>query len=192
MTSVAVQNRITTITVPPRQAASIRAEGLARVLEQGARALLDFAATLTETEWHTALPRDGRTIGVIVHHVATMYPLEIQLAETIAGGGPIAGVSWDDVHAMNAQHAEEHAEVTREEALLLLEQNSAAAASAIRTLTDLQLDSTTTNSLYGDAPLTCQFMLEDHAVRHAWHHLAKIRAGLRRHTFHIHALRQVR
>ena len=31
-------------------------------------------------------PKDGRKIGVIVHHVATMYPLEIQLAQTLAGG----------------------------------------------------------------------------------------------------------
>jgi len=34
-------------------------------------------------------------------------------------------------------------------------------------------------SLYGDAPLTCQFMLEDHAVRHSFHHLAKLRAAVR-------------
>jgi hypothetical protein len=35
-------------------------------------------------------------------------------------------------------------------------------------------------SLNSDAPLTCQFMLEDHAVRHSYHHLAKIRAALGR------------
>ena len=33
-------------------------------------------------------------------------------------------------------------------------------------------------SLYGNAPLTCQFVLEDHAVRHSYHHLARIRAAL--------------
>jgi hypothetical protein len=33
-------------------------------------------------------------------------------------------------------------------------------------------------SLNADAPLTCQFFLEDHAVRHSYHHLAKIRAAL--------------
>jgi hypothetical protein len=27
-------------------------------------------------------------------------------------------------------------------------------------------------------PLTCQFFLEDHAVRHSYHHLAGIRAAL--------------
>jgi hypothetical protein len=34
-------------------------------------------------------------------------------------------------------------------------------------------------SLNGDAPLTCQFTLEDRAVRHSYHHLAGIiRAAL--------------
>jgi hypothetical protein len=28
--------------------------------------------------------------------------------------------------------------------------------------------------------LTCQFMLEDHAVRHSYHHLARIRLALER------------
>ena len=33
-------------------------------------------------------------------------------------------------------------------------------------------------SLYADAPVTCQFVLEDHAVRHSYHHLARIRGAL--------------
>jgi hypothetical protein len=34
--------------------------------------------------------------------------------------------------------------------------------------------------MYGNALLTTQFFLEDHAVRHSFHHLAKIRATLKR------------
>jgi hypothetical protein len=34
-------------------------------------------------------------------------------------------------------------------------------------------------SLYGDAELTCQFILEDHAVRHSYHHLARLRAAVK-------------
>ena len=39
-------------------------------------------------EWQTRLPKDGRKIGVVVHHVATMYPLEIKLAQALAAGQP--------------------------------------------------------------------------------------------------------
>ena len=43
-------------------------------------------ARLTDAEWQTALPHDGRTVGVVVHHVASVYPVEIQLAQTVAAG----------------------------------------------------------------------------------------------------------
>jgi hypothetical protein len=45
-------------------------------------------------------------------------------------------------------------------------------------MTDAELDSAAPASLYFDAPVTAQFMLEDHAVRHSYHHLARIRAAL--------------
>lgn len=155
-----------------------RTNALAERLEEGARALATLAGRLTDGEWQTRVPGDGRKVGVVVHHVATMYPLEIQLAQTLAAGKPIAGVSWDDVHALNAKHAREHDGVTPKEALELLAQNSTAAAGAIRALTDDELDRAGPVSLNSDAPLTCQFFLEDHAVRHSYHHLARIKSAL--------------
>jgi hypothetical protein len=91
----------------------------------------------------------------------------------------VVGVTWDAVHEINAAHAREHDAVTKEAALALLRRNSAAAAAAIRALSDAQLDQAAPISLNADAPLTCQFMLEDHAVRHSYHHLARIRAALK-------------
>jgi hypothetical protein len=155
-----------------------RSDALAERLEQGARALAAFAGSLTAAEWQSRVPQDGRKLGVVVHHVATMYPLEIKLAETLAGGQPVAGLSWDDVHQLNAGHAKEYDGVAKEATLALLERNSAAAAAAIRQLTDEQLDRAATVSLNADAPLTCQFILEDHAVRHSYHHLAALRGAM--------------
>jgi hypothetical protein len=152
-----------------------RSNALAVRLEQGASALAAFATSLSDAQWSTRVPRDGRKIGVVVHHVATMYPLEIQLAQTLAAGKAVVGVTWDAVHEMNATHAKEYEAVTKEAALDLLRRNSTAAAAAIRGLSDEQLDRAAPLSLNADAPLTCQFMLEDHAVRHSYHHLAAIR-----------------
>src|SRR5262245_29821810 len=158
---------------------SKRTNALADRLEQGARALASFASKLTDAEWQTRVPRDGRKVGVIVHHVATVYPLEIQLAQALAAGKQVEGVTWDDVHKMNAGHAKENDSVTKEATLDLLRRNSAEAAAAIRALTDVDLDQAAPVSLNSDAPLTCQFMLEDHAVRHSYHHLARIREALK-------------
>jgi uncharacterized damage-inducible protein DinB len=157
---------------------SQRANALADRLEQGARTLATAAAALTEDDWQRRIPGDGRTIGVVVHHVASMYPLEIQLAQTVAAGTPVIGVSWDTVHGINAAHARDHEHVTKETALDLLRHHSIAAAAAIRALSDEELDTAVPFSLNADAPLSCQFVLEDHAVRHSYHHLARIRATL--------------
>ena len=110
-----------------------------------------------------------------MHHVANMYPIEIQVAQTLAEGKPVVGVTWGVVDDINAKHAVEYDAVTKEEALDLLRRNSAAAAAAIRALSDEELDRAAPVSLNSDAPLTCQFILEDHAVRHSYHHLAVIR-----------------
>jgi DinB superfamily len=154
-----------------------RTNALAVRLEQGAQALAGFASRLSDSEWEARVPKDGRKVGVIVHHVASMYPLEIQLAQTLAAGKPIANVTWDAVHEINALHARDNDAVTRDEALKLLQRNSSAAAAVIRGLTDQELDRAATVSLNADAPLTCQFFLEDHAVRHSYHHLAAIRGA---------------
>ena len=157
-----------------------RSEALATRLENGAKALAAFAATLSEAEWQTHLPKDGRKVGVVVHHVASMYPIEIELASLLAAGEPITGVTWDAVDTINRNHAEENDNVAKEGALALLKTNSAAAAAAIRAFTDEELDRAAAVSLNSDAPLTCQFFLEDHAVRHSYHHLAQIKAALAR------------
>ena len=163
----------------PKRTISPRANALAERLEQGARALATLAESLTDAQWQVRIPRDGRTIGVVVHHVASVYPVEIQLAETLAAGKPITGVTMDDIHAMNAGHALEHGAVTKDAAVALLRRNSIVAAASIRALSSEQLDQAAPASLYFDAPVTCQFMLEDHAVRHSYHHLGRIRGALR-------------
>ena len=159
---------------------SRRAEALADRIEQGANALATFAEGLTATEWRTPVPKDGRTIGIMVHHVGNMYPIEIELAQTLAAGKPIAGVTWDAVGEINAKHAHAHGAVSKQEALDFLRRNGKAAADAVRKFTDEELDRAAPISLNADAPLTAQFFIEDHALRHSFHHLARIRAALGR------------
>ena len=157
---------------------STRSNVLADRLEQGAGALADLAGRLSDAQWRTPVPGDGRMIGVIVHHVASVYPIEIQLAQSVAAGKAVTGVTMNDIHAMNAKHATENAGVTRDAAVTLLRQNSKTAAAAIRALSDAELDQAAPVSLYFDAPLTSQFVLEDHAVRHSFHHLGRILGAL--------------
>lgn len=163
-----------------RKIRSPRAEALAARIEQGAEGLAKFAQSLSDAEWRTSVPRDGRTVGVMVNHVALVYPIEVDLARAIAAGNAVTDVTWEVVADMNAKHAKEYAGVTKTEALELLRRNSQAAADAVRDFSDDELDRAAPFSLSFGAPVTAQFVIEDHALRHSWHHLARIRSALGR------------
>ncbi len=160
-----------------------RSEALAERIEEGAAGLAAFAEGLSEAEWRTPVSsggKDRRPIGVIVHHVASVYPIEIDLARAIASGKAVTDVTWEAVAEMNAKHASDQAGVIKAAALELLRRNSRQAAAAVRTFTDDELDRAAPFSLSFAAPVTAQFVVEDHAMRHSWHHLARIRATLGR------------
>ena len=162
---------------------SQRANALADRIEEGAAGLAAFAEKLSEAEWRAPLSESGtdrRPIGVIVHHVASVYPIEVDLARAIASGKAISEVTWEVVGDLNAKHAQEQAQVEKSAALELLRRNSRDAAAAVRKFTDEELDQAAPFSLSFGAPVTAQFVIEDHAVRHSWHHLARIRKALRR------------
>ena len=160
-----------------------RANLLADRIEEGAIGLAAFAEGLSEVEWRIPMSgpgMDSRSVGVIVHHVAMVYPIEVDLARRIASGKAVTDVTWEAVAEMNAKHALDHAGVTMAEALELLRSNSRQAAAAVCAFTDDELDRAAPFSLSFGAPVTAQFVIEDHALRHSWHHLARIRATLSR------------
>jgi len=123
---------------------------------------------------------DRRSVGIIVHHVASVCPIEIDLARTIANGKAVTDVTWEVVAGLNAKHARDQAGVTKAATLELLRRNSREAAAAVRAFTDAELDHAAPFSLSFGAPVTAQFVIEDHALRHSWHHLARIRKALGR------------
>jgi hypothetical protein len=158
-----------------------RAESLAKRIEDGAETLAAFAEGLSDAEWCTPLSAtDRRSVGVVVHHVASVYPVEIDLARAVASGKAVTDVTWAVVAELNASHAREQADVTKAEALDLLRRNSHEAANAVRAFTEDELDQAAPFSLSFGAPMTAQFVIEDHAVRHSWHHLSRIKTALNR------------
>jgi len=171
----------TTATAKIRGSVGRRSSLLADRIEEGAALLADFAEGLSEEEWHAPVSAtDRRSVGLIVHHVASMYPIEIDVARAIANGQAVTDVTWHAVAELNAKHAHEHADESKATALELLRRNSHEAANAVRMYTDEELDRATPFSLSFGAPVTAQFVIEDHALRHSWHHLARLRKALDR------------
>jgi ubiquinone/menaquinone biosynthesis C-methylase UbiE len=160
-----------------------RARALADRIEEGAAGLAAFAEGLSDEEWRRPMSvkgTDRRSLGVLVHHVASLYPIEINVARVIASGNAVTDITWGVVADLNAGHAHDNAEVSKAAALDLLRRNSREAADVVRAFTDDELDRAAPFSLSFGAPVTAQFVIEDHALRHSWHHLARIRAAVGR------------
>jgi hypothetical protein len=155
-----------------------RAHILAERVAHGAHKLIAFAEGLSDVEWQAVCMDDGRTVGVLIHHVATALPLEIEAAKMLATGQAISGITWEMVDQGNAKHASEYASCRKDETLELLKRNSTGAIETIRALSDEQLDQAAPISLHGDAPLTTQFFIENHPLAHAYRHLASLRDAI--------------
>src|SRR5262245_9970729 len=118
-----------------------RAEALADRIEEGADGLAAYVEGLSEAEWRTPVSAtDRRTVGVVVNHVASVYPIEIDFARAIAAGNAITEVTWKVVAGVNGKHAEDQADATKSATLDLLRRNSRAAADVVRAMTDEELD----------------------------------------------------
>ena len=157
---------------------STRANELANRLEKGANQLLAFAERLSQAEWETICPTEKRSIGVLIHHVASNYLVEVDLFQGLASNKAIEGVTWDMVDQMNDEHADTKASCSKTETLELLKQNRTLASNAVRALSDEQLDKASPISLNWDAPLTTQYFIEEHPISHSYAHMASIQAIL--------------
>jgi hypothetical protein len=157
---------------------TIRSEALAQRVEQAHHELMTLIENLSDEEWKMPIPGDARPVGVILHHVTSVLPVETTLFKTLAAGNAITDVTLQAVDEMNAQHAVDHANCTREETLALLKRNSPPVLAAIRDLSDAELDRAAPVSLHWNAPLTTQYFIEEHPLSHSYRHATAIRAAL--------------
>ncbi|MFI5008499.1 MAG: DinB family protein [Solirubrobacterales bacterium] len=121
---------------------SERARTLAQQLEQANHDLIATIEGLSDAQWHAKTPGDGRSVGVVAHHVATSHKTVAGLAGAIAHGQAVPNITMDMIHHGNAAHAAQHAHCTKAETLALLRQNGAAAVASVRAFGDAELDRT--------------------------------------------------
>jgi hypothetical protein len=121
---------------------SERARTLAHQLEQANQSLIATIDGLTDAQWRTHTPGDGRTVGVVAHHVATSHKSVAGLVGAIAHGKTVPNITMEMIHEGNAAHAKQNAHATKAETLALLRQNGAAAVAAVGGLSDAELDRT--------------------------------------------------
>jgi uncharacterized protein (TIGR03083 family) len=158
---------------------SARAETLAKQFETQAAEMTAAIEKLTDADWKRVTTAEKWSVGVTVHHVAGALEPIVGLVKTVAAGQSVPNFTMAMVDEMNAKHAREFANGTKEETLALHRKGVAAAAAAVRALSDAELDRSGT-VMTGMAAMTAQQVIEGILINHIKEHLGSIRATVGR------------
>ena len=151
-----------------------RSQALAEQFEQANRQMIAAIEHCSEAQWKTKTSGEQWSVGVVAHHVAQGHEAVAGLVRMTANGQPLPPMTMDTIHQMNAEHAKQYANATKDETLALLRKNAAAAASTVRGLSDEQLDRSA--PLLGGPPMTAQQMVERVLIGHVKEHHGSIQA----------------
>ncbi|HEY7140717.1 MAG TPA: DinB family protein [Methylomirabilota bacterium] len=154
---------------------SERARNLAQQLEQANQSLIATIEGLSDAQWRAKTPDDGRSVGVVAHHVAVSHKSVAGLVGAIAQGQPVPPITMEMIHEGNAAHATQHANCTKAETLALLRQNGAAAVATVRGLGETELERTVSFPM---GTMTAAQVVERVLVGHANGHHGSIRKAI--------------
>ncbi|HVD02490.1 MAG TPA: DinB family protein [Candidatus Dormibacteraeota bacterium] len=112
-------------------------EVIARDMERAMDELVQLCRDCTEKEWQTSTQEEGWPIGTVAHHVGVGAGYIIEMVRRMATGG-VAGESMDELHALNASHAEKAYD--REDTAAFLDQIRRETGLFLRSMTDRDLE----------------------------------------------------
>lgn len=151
-----------------------RAESLAKQFESKAAEMTAVIKGISDADWKKTTAAEKWPVGVTAHHVAGGHEGITGIVKTLAAGQSIPNFTMDMLNEMNAKHAKEQAGCTKAETLALHEKGAAAAAAAVRGLSDAELDKKGT-VLAGMPAMTTQQAIESILINHINDHMGSIR-----------------
>ena len=154
-----------------------RAESLAKQFEAKAAEMTGAITKLSDADWKKVTSAEKWSVGVTAHHVAGGHEGILGIVKTIASGQSIPNFTMAMLDEMNAKHATEFANCTRDETLALHKKGAAAAAAAVRGFSDAELDRSG-SPLTGMPAMTTQQMIEGILIDHVNDHLGSIRKAV--------------
>ena len=160
-----------------------RSAELADEFEAAQEAFAGLVESLSDEQWTlvgTNFPErlndedEGRTVGVIAHHVAVSGQFISDRIGATLEGRPVAPV---DIRSLNAAHAVEHAGARREEVVALLREKGPTIGAFVRALSERDL---ATSLVTPAGPMTIEQRIERVLIGHLKGHGAVIEATLSR------------
>lgn len=156
---------------------SERVRELARRFELANSELIMEIEPYSDREWRTIAEDDERSVGTVAHHVASWYGDQADLIRGIASREAVPALTWEKVHEVNGEHAQEHPAPSKEETLALLREQGQVISAVIRGLREDQLECTAELPLLGTQPVTTKEYVEKTLIDHIQLHLNSIRAA---------------
>ena len=116
-----------------------KAEELAAQFEQASKDFEAAIKALSDEQWRAKTPEEGWTVAATAHHAAGgAGPISMMVAAA-AGLGDMPAITPDMLNEMNAAHAKDFANVSKDDTLQVLRSTTTPAADIVRGLTDEQL-----------------------------------------------------
>ena len=154
-----------------------KGEALAKQFEGKVQEATTVVEKLSDADWRKTTSAEKWSVGVVAHHVAAGHEGIAGIIKTVSGGQSMPHFTMDMLHAMNAKHAQEHANCTKAETVALHKKNAAAAAAMVRGLDDAHLDRTGT-VLAGLPAMSAAQVVERALIGHIDEHIGSIRAAV--------------
>jgi hypothetical protein len=166
----------------PREATAGRSAAYADQFEAAQDEFIRLLESLDDEQWNRVgknYPQrineedEGRSVGVIAHHVAVSGEFILDRIQRMARGETLP--SPGDFGKINAEHASEHASVTKDDVLQVLRESRPRIAEAVRALPEEQLDVSRDTPA---GPMSVAFRLERVLIGHLKMHQGSIEAAI--------------
>lgn len=139
--------------------------------------LISYIEGCAETDLDRITTGEGWPVRVTAHHLAVSHEPVAGLAQLLGSGQPLPSLTQEIFHHGNAQHAAEHATVSKQTLLDALHRGGAQASAIVSGLHDDTLDRSGYFTLI-NAEITAQDIIENILIGHVRSHLASIKAAV--------------
>src|SRR5262245_477846 len=156
-----------------------KGEAFAKQFEAKVEEATALLEKLSDADWRKTTAPEKWTVAATAHHVASSYEPIAQIIKTIAAGQALPPFTRQMLDEMNAQHAKEFADCTKPETIALHKKGAAAAAAAVRGLSDAELAKTGT-VFTGAPPVSAEDMVNGALLGHIDEHVGSIRKAVGR------------
>jgi hypothetical protein len=148
--------------------------------EQTHTTVMTTIETCPEEAWDILCPSEGRSVGVVAHHIAMGYTAEQEAIEAMIAGRALPAIyqSEETLNAWNADHAAQQAQCGKAETLDVLHRNAQSVRYFIASLTPQDLQQGAPIPLAGNEVWSVYRWIDELVINHPLWHLESIHAAL--------------